>query len=52
MSFMFDGATSFNQNLGNWASNAINRGGMFTGAGLDSTNYSATRTWMDEEYWR
>ena len=48
MSFMFDGATSFNQDLGNWVSNAIGRDGMFTGTGLDCTNYLATRIWMDE----
>lgn len=39
---MFYGATSFNQHLGNWTSNATERRYMFNGSGLDCANYSAT----------
>jgi hypothetical protein len=40
---MFQGATSFNQNLGNWNLNAnVNLIGMLASSGIDCSNYAAT----------
>ncbi len=43
MSYRFEDATAFNQNLGNWTLNAnINLTGMLNSSGMNCTNYSAT----------
>ena len=40
---MFNGATAFNQNLGNWTLNAnVSMDWMLNGSGMDCANYSAT----------